>query len=107
MKKNKVEKFMKNLNKTKVILLLITICLSTISSNVYATDDPLQIINNLSDFMFNILKGVGWILIGWGGAQFGLALKSHDPSQKANSIFSIVGGIIIAYSKEILNTIIG
>jgi len=100
---NKIKKF----NKVKRILLLITICLLTISSNVYATDDPLQVINNLSDFMFSILKVVGWMLIGWGAAQFGLSLKSHDPSQRASSIWGIVGGIIIAYSKEILNIIIG
>lgn len=107
MKKDKIEKVMKKLKNVKKILLLITICLLTISSNVYATDDPLTAVNNLSDFMFSIVRVVGSTLTVWGLVQFGLALKSHDPSQRANSFFSIVGGLIITFSKEILNIIIG
>ena len=47
------------------------------------------------------------IMVLFGLVQFGLALKSHDPSQRANSMLSIVGGIIITFTKEILNAIAG
>ena len=46
-------------------------------------------------------------MTGFGILQFGMSLKSHDPSQRANSMLSIVGGIIITFTKEILNAIAG
>lgn len=54
------------------------------ASQVFATDDPLTVINNLSTFIFSIIRAIGMILLGWGIVQIGLALKSHDPSQRAN-----------------------
>ena len=47
------------------------------------------------------------ILTAWGIVQIGLALKSHDPSQRANGFFSLAGGIIIMFAKEILTLITG
>ena len=44
---------------------------------------------------------------GWGIVQVGLALKSHDPSQRANGFLTVAGGIIITFAKEILNMITG
>ena len=31
-----------------------------------ATNDPLTVINNLSDFVFGLIRAVGLILLGWG-----------------------------------------
>ena len=39
-------------------------------------------------------------MTGFGILQFGMSLKSHDPSQRANSMLSIVGGIIIFTKKD-------
>ncbi|MDD7114334.1 MAG: glutamyl-tRNA amidotransferase, partial [Lachnospiraceae bacterium] len=47
------------------------------------------------------------ILIGFGIVQVGLSLKSHDPSQRANGIMTVAGGIIITFAKEILGLITG
>ena len=34
---------------------------------VYATGgDPLTIVNNLSDFIFSVIKAIGIIILGWG-----------------------------------------
>lgn len=74
---------------------------------VYATSDPLTVINNLSDFMFALVRAVGMILLGFGIVQVGLSLKSHDPSQRANGFMTVAGGIIIVFAKEILSIIIG
>lgn len=75
---------------------------------VYATNtDPLTVVNNLSNFMFSLVKAVGMILLGFGIVQVGLSLKSHDPSQRANGFMTVAGGIIIVFAKEILNIIIG
>ena len=70
-------------------------------------DDPLTTINNLSDFVFSAIKAIGAILLGFGILQVGLSLKSHDPSQRANGMLTIAGGIVITFTKEILTLITG
>lgn len=77
------------------------------ASNVFATDEPLTVINNLSTFMFGVIRAIGMILLGWGIVQVGLALKSHDASQRANGFLTVAGGIIITFAKEILDIITG
>lgn len=69
--------------------------------------DPLTVVNNLSDFIFSLIRAVGLILLGWGIVQVGLSLQSHDPSQRSNGFLTLAGGIIITFTKEILNLITG
>ena len=73
----------------------------------FAADDPLQIVENLSDFIFSLIRAIGLILLGFGILQLGLSLKSHDPSQRANGMLTIAGGIVITFTKEILTLITG
>jgi len=77
------------------------------ASPAYATDDPLTVVNNLSEFIFGLIRAIGMILLGFGIVQIGLSLKSHDPSQRANGFLTLAGGIIITFAKEILNLITG
>jgi hypothetical protein len=72
-----------------------------------ADGDPLAVVNNLSDFIFSLIRAVGLILLGFGILQVGLSLKSHDPSQRANGILTVAGGIVITFTKEILTLITG
>ena len=74
---------------------------------VFAVNDPLTVVNNLSTFIFSLIRAIGMILLGFGVVQVGLSLKSHDPSQRANGILTVAGGIIITFAKEILNLIVG
>ena len=69
--------------------------------------DPLNVVNNLSDFIFGMIRAVGLILLGWGIVQVGLSLQSHDPSQRSNGFLTLAGGIIITFAKEILTMITG
>ena len=50
------------------------------SMTAFAASDPLTVVNNLSDFIFGLIRAVGLILLGWGIVQVGLSLQSHDPS---------------------------
>lgn len=77
------------------------------SMNVLAADDPMAVVNNLSNFIFGLIRAIGMILLGFGIVQVGLSLKSHDPSQRANGFLTVAGGIIITFAKEILNMITG
>ena len=72
-----------------------------------AADDPLAVVNNLSEFIFSLIRAIGLILLGFGILQVGLSLKSHDPSQRANGMLTVAGGIVITFTKEILNLITG
>ena len=72
-----------------------------------ASGDPLTVINNLSDFIFGLIRAIGLILLGFGIVQVGLSLKSHDPSQRANGFLTLAGGVIITFAKEILTFITG
>lgn len=77
------------------------------SANVLAADDPMAVVNNLSNFIFGLIRAIGMIILGFGIVQVGLSLKSHDPSQRANGFLTVAGGIIITFAKEILNMITG
>ncbi len=88
------------------IVLVATILLAT-PTLAFAADDPLAVVNNLSDFIFGFIRAIGLILLGFGVVQIGLSLKSHDPSQRANGFLTLAGGIIITFAKEILSLITG
>ena len=73
----------------------------------FAAGDPLGAVNNLSTFIFGLIRAVGLILLGWGIVQVGLSLQSHDASQRSNGFLTLAGGIVITFAKEILDLIIG
>lgn len=98
-KLKKIEKILKGVYLTLVLLLSAT--------SVYAADDPLTVVNNLSNFIFGLIRAIGMILLGFGIVQVGLSLKSHDPSQRANGFMTVAGGIVITFAKEILKIIVG
>ena len=89
------------------ILFYIVILFTAQASNIFAADDPLAVVNNLSNFIFGLIRAVGMIILGFGVVQVGMSLKSHDPSQRANGIMTLAGGIVITFAKEILNIITG
>lgn len=104
----KGKKVIKKVIKRMAIIVFAIIALFVAqASNVFATDEPLTIINNLSDFIFGLIRAVGMIILGFGVVQVGMSLKSHDPSQRANGFMTLAGGVVITFAKEILNIIAG
>ena len=77
------------------------------SLTVLAADAPMAVVNNLSSFIFGLIRAIVMILLGFGIVQVGLSLKSHDSSQRTNGFLTVAGGIIITFPKEILNMITG
>lgn len=88
-----------------VVMAAAVLCCCTVPA--FAADDPLAVINNLSNFIFGLIRAVGLILLGWGIVQVGLSLQSHDPSQRSNGFLTLAGGIVITFAKEILTLITG
>ncbi|MFG6319182.1 MAG: TrbC/VirB2 family protein [Clostridia bacterium] len=104
--KNKIDS--KNILKKIIFVLLCGVMLSIVqANNVFATEDPLSVINNLQTFISGLVKGVGVIILILGIVQIGMSLKSHDPSQRANGIMTLAGGVVIAFAPQIVTLITG
>ena len=73
----------------------------------FAADDPLSVVNNLSSFIFGLIRAIGMIILAFSVVQIGLSIKSHDPSQRANGFLTFAGGVVITFAKEILTMITG
>ena len=90
-----------------MMILALTLIMGMSVTAFAAGDDPLTVVNNLSDFIFGLIRAVGLIILGWGIVQVGMSFQSHDPSQRSNGFLTLAGGVIITFAKEILNLIVG
>ncbi len=98
----------KGIKKFKIFAFAIILCVIFGGSTVvFAADDPLSVVNNLSNFIFGLIRAIGMIILGFSIVQIGLSIKSHDPSQRANGFLTLAGGVVITFAKEILNIITG
>ena len=86
-------------------VLMTMAALSCVTTAFAAGGDPLSIVNNLSDFIFSIIKALGVIILGWGIVQVGMSIQSHDASQRTQGFLCLFGGLLIAFAKEILTAI--
>lgn len=112
MKVNRIEKeetskTWQRIRKAYIFYITAVLIFTVYAVPVFAAGDPLSVINNLSTFIFSLIRAIGLILLGFGIVQIGLSLKSHDPSQRANGFLTLAGGVIITFAKEILNLIVG
>ena len=92
----------------RVAALVLSLALMAgVSVTALAAGDPITVVDNLSTFIFGLIRAVGIILLGWGIVQVGLSFQSHDPSQRSNGFLTLAGGIVITFAKEILDLIVG
>ena len=96
----------KRINKV-YLLLAVVLVVGVVAFPAFADNDPLTVVNNLSNFIFSLIKALGMILLGFGIVQIGMSLKSHDASQRATGFMTFLGGLLIAFAKEILDLIMG
>lgn len=106
-KSTQTERMSRGTKRAAAIYIMLVLFLTVGATTVSATNDPLTVVNNLSEFIFGLIRSIGLILLGFGIVQVGLSLKSHDPSQRANGFLTLAGGIIITFAKEILTLITG
>lgn len=105
--KNSNKKMEQKIKKMFAIYAVAVLVMCAGSMTAFATNDPITVVNNLSEFIFGLVRSIGMILLGFGIVQIGLSLKSHDPSQRANGFLTLAGGVIITFAKEILTIITG
>lgn len=83
----------------------VVLCFCCLSTTAFAASDPLAVVNNLSTFIFSLIRAIGLILLGWGVVQVGLSFQSHDPSQRSQGFLTLAGGLVVTFAKEILDLI--
>lgn len=76
----KTNKKRKIIGKVAFIVAYIIILFIAQQMTVFAADDPIAVVNNLSNFVFGLIRAVGMIILGFGIVQVGMSLKSHDPT---------------------------
>ena len=64
------------------LVFLLCCCTTT----AFAASDPLTVINNLSDFIFGLIRAIGMILLGFGIVQ--VACRSSPTTQPASQRLS-------------------
>ena len=104
MKLNNNKKSVK-ISRSLFMLYAVMVCGIVFALPAFAADDPLVVVENLSTFIFSLIRAVGLILLGWGIVQVGMSVQSHDASQRSQGFLCLLGGLIIAFSKEILAAI--
>lgn len=82
----------------------VVLCLTCFTTTAFAASDPLAVVNNLSDLIFGLIRAVGVILPGWGMFQVGLSFQSHGPPVVRKALLTLAGGVVIAFSKEVLKS---
>lgn len=91
--------------RTGLILYSAAVCQLSFPLSAMAASDPLTAVNNLSTFIFSLIRAIGLILLGWGVVQVGLSFQSHDPSQRSQGFLTLAGGLVVTFAKEILDLI--
>ena len=81
------------------MLYAVMVCGIVFAPPAFAADDPLVVVENLSTFIFSLIRAVGLILLGWGIVQVGLSL------QRSQGFLTLAGGLVITFAKEILDLI--
>ena len=64
------------------------LCLCCVTPAMAAGSDPLDIVNNLSDFIFSIIKALGVIILGWGIVQVGMSISPTTPARERRAFFA-------------------
>lgn len=82
----------KNGRRIQCIWAVLVLTISLLTVPAMAADDPLSIVNNLSDFIFSIIRALGIIILGWGVVQVGMSIQSHDASQRTQGFLCLFGG---------------
>lgn len=66
-----------------------------------------NMMNNTTDFLTGIARGIGGLVVVWGIVQIAMSVSSHDSTQRMTGFLLLIGGGIAIFAKEILTFIQG
>ncbi len=88
-------------------VIMAAVFILSMSVSVFAEEEnPLTILTNFEDFIFGVIKVCGVIMCGYAIIQIGTSISTHDPAQRSMGILTLIGGVLVAFSRQIL-TLIG
>ena len=70
----------------------------------FADDDPLTVVNNLSTFIFGLIRAVGLIILAWGIVQVGLSFQTPvfpNPHKRSSPFCKFQHAPLIAFRKVV------
>ena len=70
-----------------------------------AGDGVTDILTNLVNLLFDIMRLLGVITLIFGIVQLGMSFASHDPSQRITAAICIAGGLLLVFVKTVLTAI--
>ncbi|MBD5559961.1 MAG: hypothetical protein HDQ87_06335 [Clostridia bacterium] len=71
------------------------------------TPDATEVVKNTTNFLLNLLMGVGICFIAFGVLSLAISMQSHDDSQKSKAIMAIVGGAIAVSVRFVIEAVTG
>lgn len=94
--------------KRRQLAAFFSICgiLSSLSSRAFAAaQDPAGVVGRTTEFLLNLLVGVGVCFIAFGVLALALSFQSHDDSQKSKAVMAIMGGAIAVSVKYVIQIV--
>ena len=77
------KEFERRAKRAYAVAACLTLSMLILAAPAFATGttggDPLEIVNNLSDFIFSLIRAIGMILLGFGILQLGLSSRATTP----------------------------
>jgi hypothetical protein len=67
--------------------------------------DPLGMMKELINTLFEFMLYIGIIVVIFGFVTFGISFSSQDSQQRTRGLFEVAGGLLVIGVKIILNTI--
>jgi hypothetical protein len=95
----------RNLKFARIFAMLTVVALTMMPAIAYAAGDPVTVVNNLSDYIFTLVRAVGIMAALWGVVQIALSISNHDASQRVQGFLIFAGAMLIVFAKEILQLI--
>lgn len=70
-----------------------------------AGQDPAGVVGRTTDFLLNLLMGVGICFIAFGVLSLAISFQSHDDSQKSKAVMAIMGGAIAVSVRYVIQIV--
>lgn len=70
-----------------------------------AGQDPAGVVGRTTDFLLNLLMGVGICFIAFGVLSLAISFQSHDDSQKSRAVMAIMGGAIAVSVRYVIQIV--
>ena len=87
------------------VIFIAAYALPALATDQEADGDVLNVMDNMTELIFGVVRAIGIGFAAWGFLNFGTSFSSHDSSQRATGLSNIAGGLFMIFAKQILKSI--